>query len=97
MNKIYPCEKCGICCTKLGKLKNTSLHEYYINYNDGNDICKFFDKDLKLCKDYNNRPVFCNGKELYLKYYKDIYSIDEFYAINQEKCKLLQKENNGKK
>lgn len=75
-------------------LKDTPLHEFYIEYNDGNDVCKYFEEERRLCSIYDERPIFCRGKDLYLKYYRSVCSLDEFYAANKEICKRLRRESN---
>ena len=88
----YPCEKCGICCTKIDTLKNTIYHDYYVNLDKGNSTCKFFDTKTKLCTIYQTIPIICNGKLLYKKFFSEKYSIEKFYAMNKKICKRLQQE-----
>ena len=70
------CDKCGICC------KNLKLSDVYINLHNGDGICRYLDLETNLCTIYENRPILCNLRESYNKY---------FYRLNFEVCEKLKR------
>lgn len=58
-------------------------------------VCKFLDKETNMCSIYDNRPIICRVDDFYYQYLPNIMSIGDFYTLNKEYCKLLQK-NKGK-
>lgn len=83
---MFNCDKCGLCCQNLNKSKNAD------NLNDGTGVCVYYDKKSKLCTIYNNRPPQCNVDYMYRKYFFKYMTLDEYYKINYDICKLLKKE-----
>lgn len=80
---MYPCTKCGACCRTLSQIPD--IDKAMLN-NDGS--CKFLINNQ--CSIYQNRPEFCNVQIMYEKYFKDKYSLAEFYKLNIEVCNNLQ-------
>lgn len=81
----FPCDKCGICCTKL---KGNII---YSKLDRGDGVCIHFDKHNRLCSIYNNRPEICNVMLMYEKLFNKIYTIDEFISENKKFCHVWQK------
>jgi len=73
----FPCNKCGICCTKL---KGSII---YSKLDRGDGVCIYFDHKNRICSIYNKRPEICNVLLMYKKYFKNIYTIDEFIIKNK--------------
>ena len=85
---MFKCDKCGICCTKL------NLTELSSELNRGDGVCKYFDKENRICTIYDNRPIICNVDAYYNKYLLDVISLEEYYTLNKNICKKLKKEEN---
>lgn len=79
---MFRCSQCGECCRNLDK------SELYKQLDRGDGICKYLTDNL--CSIYEERPLLCRIEESYYAYFKDIYSLDEYYQINYESCKELQ-------
>ncbi len=82
---MFKCSKCGLCCKKISKLP---MYAELLDAERG--MCKFFDEATNLCTIYDNRPVLCNVDESYRLFFSDKYSLEEYYEINYNACKLLQ-------
>ncbi|MGL6098979.1 MAG: YkgJ family cysteine cluster protein [Fusobacteriaceae bacterium] len=82
---MFFCDKCGICC------KNLQANSIYINLHNGNGVCKYLDLKTNLCKIYEKRPLLCNLKESYEKYFSNVYSEEYFFELNLDACKKLKK------
>ena len=81
---MFPCERCGCCCRKVGELK------FVQNMALSDGTCKYLDKQSNLCKIYDNRPIFCRVDDFYDKFLSQTISRDEFYQKNKVKCRLFQ-------
>lgn len=81
---MFYCDKCGLCCMHI----NESSFDNDMDRGDG--VCRFFDDKTHLCKIYSERPIFCNVDKFYEEYFKDKYSIEEYYSVNYESCKKLK-------
>lgn len=79
---MFKCSGCGECCRNLNK------SQLYEALDRGDGICKYLDGDR--CSIYNNRPLLCRVDESYWVYFKDKYTIEEYYKLNYEVCKRLQ-------
>lgn len=79
---MIKCDKCGKCCRNLDK------SEIYKDLHNGNGICRYL-KD-NLCTIYENRPLLCRVDEGYDKYFKNIYTREEYYKLNEESCLELK-------
>jgi Fe-S-cluster containining protein len=82
-NKIFNCDKCGICCTKL------NLSDIYADLDTGNGVCKYFDVLTKLCSIYENRPDRCNIIVMY-KYFEQSMTFKEYIEMNEQGCQKLK-------
>ena len=81
---MFPCDKCGICCTKLDK------SPIYQNLNRGDGVCLHFDEVTLLCRIYETRPDICNVDLIYDQTFKDRMKRSEFYHLNLIACRTLQ-------
>ena len=84
MEKIFDCDKCGLCCQNIRK----SLLN--VNFDRGDGVCKNFDDKTKLCKIYYERPIFCNVDAYYEKFLKNLMSKEDFHEMNYEMCRRLK-------
>jgi Fe-S-cluster containining protein len=57
------------------------------DFDEGNGVCRYLRDNL--CDIYENRPLICNAEAMYLKYFKDIMSEEEFISANQEACRKI--------
>lgn len=80
----YPCEKCGSCC------KNLSRSSLYKELDHGDGICIYFQQSTNHCTIYEERPILCNIDKMYELFYKNQFSKEEYYEINQSACKILR-------
>lgn len=80
----FICNKCGLCCQSLRS------SELYKDLDDGTGVCRYFDKDTKLCTIYANRPEKCSVEKMY-KYFADTYTYEEYIRLNTECCERLKK------
>ncbi len=79
---------CGKCC------KNLLNNNLYKHLHTGDGICIYFNNEKLLCNIYNERPDICNVDLSYEKYFKSIYTKEEYYELNYEGCRIL---NEGKR
>ena len=59
---------------------------------NGDGVCFHYDKNLKLCTIYENRPLICNVTGGY-QFFKQELSLQEYYDLNHQSCEQLKKEN----
>ena len=64
---------------------------------DGNGVCRYFDKEKYLCTIYDIRPWKCRVDEAYERLYKGILSYDEYITKTKQCCLILQKFQRDKK
>lgn len=83
MTSGFYCDKCGLCCEHLPQI------ELYADLDDGSGMCKFFDKDTRLCTIYEIRPVKCNVERAY-EWFRCTMSYDEYIQKNLEACIRLK-------
>ena len=43
-----------------------------------------------LCSIYEDRPLFCRIDDCYEQFFKEKYTLDEFYKLNYEICNKLK-------
>ena len=86
MISIFKCDLCGLCCRNLNK------NDLYLNLHNGDGVCFYLNIEENLCTIYENRPDLCNIDLSYDKYFKDIYSLDEYYRLNYMSCEKLKAE-----
>lgn len=63
----FPCTKCGLCCLKAkenfdGFVKQGLDFEFEYGFNEDGS-CEQYDKETRLCKVYENRPLICRIEE----------------------------------
>lgn len=81
---MFICDKCGLCCEKVGELS------IYRSLDRGDGICMYFDEKTRLCSIYENRPVLCNIDKAYDEFFYDTMTRDKYYKMNYESCKKLK-------
>jgi Fe-S-cluster containining protein len=79
---MFKCDKCGECC------KNLDKSPVYSELDRGDGTCKYLIDNV--CSIYNTRPLLCRIDDSYRVFFKDIYSIDEYYKLNYEACLKLK-------
>lgn len=79
---MFPCEKCGACCRSL----NTS--PLYADLDRGDGVCRYLQGNL--CSIYEQRPMLCRIDQCYELFYKEQYSLEEYYQLNLDLCHILQ-------
>lgn len=79
---MFQCEKCGACCRNLDK------SSIYAELDLGDGVCKYLNGNL--CSIYSDRPLLCRIDECYDVFFKDRYSLEEYYELNYQICKRLK-------
>lgn len=79
---MFQCEKCGACCRNLDK------SSIYAELDSGGGVCKYLKGNQ--CSIYNDRPLLCRIDECYDVFFKDQYSLEEYYELNYQVCKKLK-------
>lgn len=85
---MFPCQRCGMCC------RNLQLSPLYRALDRGDGTCKYLNGNL--CGRYDDRPLFCRIDDCYTLFFKDVMSIEQYYKLNLEMCKKLQRKENHK-
>lgn len=80
---MFPCSQCGQCCRHL---KGVAL---YADLDRGDGVCRYLKGNL--CSIYKIRPLKCRIDESYELFFKDKMTREEFYELNLEVCRRLQK------
>ena len=78
----FLCDQCGKCCEKV----HTS--EVYRYLADETGKCKYLKNNL--CSIYETRPIICRVDEMYETYYKEVMTLEEYYALNYKACDVLK-------
>lgn len=86
----FKCTSCGACCKMLTK---EFLDEHKMPEHPSGG-CGHLLPD-KTCAIYNTRPEICNVRVMWEKRYSE-FSWDAFKRINEEACKVLEKEMRAK-
>lgn len=81
----FPCTSCGKCC------ENVHLSSLTIHLDQGDGSCRHLDASTKLCTIYDDRPDICRVDLQYRESYQQIYSWNEFVALNLKSCEILLK------
>lgn len=84
---VFPCNQCGWCC------QNLQNSEIYHSLDDGTGVCKFFDKEMKICTIYDHRPQICNINAMYHSSFS-FMRYEEYIELNIKACQTAQKQNN---
>lgn len=83
MSDKFNCSMCGECCRHIENIPDLST------YNRGDGVC--INLESNLCRIYENRPDICNVEKMYDIKYKEYYTREEFYKINENVCKEIKK------
>lgn len=81
---VFECDRCGACCRHLNLFGSA-----YVWLDRGDGVCRNFDLETNLCKIYENRPLICNIKEGYKRFFSSI-SYDQYIAMTLEGCAKLK-------
>lgn len=84
---MFKCNQCGECCRNLDK------SELYNQLDRGDGVCRYLRGNL--CSIYEERPLLCKIDESYNVYFKDTYSLEEYYKLNYEGCKKIRLNKGG--
>ncbi len=80
---MFDCDKCGECCRNLDK------SSIYNSLHNGDSVCKYLKGNL--CNIYENRPLLCRIDECYDKFFKSVYTYEEYIHLNRLWCAELKK------
>ena len=80
---VFPCNQCGLCCKHVHLATETQ----FLDRGDG--TCKHYDETSKLCSIYSERPNICRVDRLYLMRYAQLYTWEEYVALNVQACTVL--------
>lgn len=75
---MFNCDKCGQCCRHL------YLSAMYNDLDRGDGVCRYLVGNL--CSIYDSRPLLCRIDESYEAFFKNEYSIEEYYFLNKQIC-----------
>lgn len=78
---MFHCDMCGECC------RNLKLSDLYADLDRGDGVCKYLNGNL--CSIYDSRPLKCRIDDSYT-FFKGAMSLEEYYQLNYEACKLLK-------
>ncbi|WP_242950628.1 YkgJ family cysteine cluster protein [Clostridium grantii] len=69
----------------------------YRQLDRGDGCCKYINLDTNECSIYSKRPLLCRVDEAYKVIFSTELSLEEYYRLNYEACKLLRNgvESNG--
>lgn len=81
---MFCCDKCGECCRNLDK------SELYADLDRGDGICRYLVGNL--CSIYSTRPLLCRVDESYQLFFKNRYTLEEYYKMNHEACDKIKKQ-----
>lgn len=79
---MFSCDKCGQCC------RNLNMSEQYSDLDRGDGTCRYLVGNI--CSIYEKRPLKCRIDDFYNVYLKEKLSIEEYYKLNYEACKILK-------
>lgn len=77
---MFECDKCGLCCIGLQGHEETK----YMHNGDG--VCIFLDADTKLCRIYENRPIFCRVDDYFEQQMAGEIGREQYYKENYAAC-----------
>jgi uncharacterized protein len=82
MANEFPCNSCGLCCQHISGIKELE------HFDNGQGVCIHLKNHQ--CSIYENRPDVCRVDVMYERYYKQLFSWDDFVKENVNVCKGLQ-------
>lgn len=77
------CDKCGECCRHVDRIPQLAA------FDSGNGICQYLTDNL--CSIYETRPDICRVDTMYEKFFKRMYSREEYDQLNMAACCALKK------
>lgn len=77
----FPCNQCGECCRHIDQIPQLATFDL------GNGICRYLQGNL--CSIYEIRPEICRVDIMYERYFKMLYTREEFYQMNIRGCQKL--------
>ncbi len=83
LSDMFKCDKCGECCRHLDR------SSIYKPLDRGDGICKYLIGNE--CSIYKDRPLICRVDDSYDKFFSEQYSLEEYYRLNKEACKIIKK------
>ena len=84
---MFKCDQCGLCC------RNLKFSPNYADLDRGDGICKYLKGNL--CSIYQNRPLKCRIDDSYHVFFRETMTLEEYYELNYNACKILKNLNNG--
>ena len=78
----FECDQCGECC------RNLHMSDIYADLDSGDGTCKYLNGNL--CSIYENRPLKCRIEDSYHAFFENEMSMEDYYKINYEMCKILK-------
>lgn len=82
---MFSCIRCGACCMNL-----KAFHGVYDDLDDGSGCCIHFEKSMRKCLIYENRPQKCNVLDSYV-FFKDIITLNEYFEMTSAGCCSLRR------
>lgn len=79
----FICDQCGLCC------QNLHLNPEYKDLDDGTGVCRYYNKENRLCEIYEHRPLKCNVESGY-EIFKDTMTYKEYLDKNYAVCRILK-------
>lgn len=79
---MFKCDMCGQCC------RNVDKSSIYTELDRGDGVCKYLNGNI--CSIYDDRPLVCRIDESYWTFFKEDFSLEEYYNLNYEMCKKLK-------
>ena len=83
----FPCTRCGECCRHIDHIPQLA------SFDLGNGVCRYLHGNL--CTIYATRPEICRVDVMYERYFKALYTREEFYQINIQGCQKLKSKHSG--
>ena len=72
----FPCTRCGLCCRNIGEISTLK------SFHSGDGVCMYYRQEVGRTI-YFSRPLICRIDEAYNQIFKDMYSLVEYYEMNQ--------------
>lgn len=79
---MFKCDCCGECCRNLDK------SDLYKGLDRGDGVCLYLENNK--CSIYETRPLLCRIDESYKIFFKNQYSLEEYYHMNYVACKKIK-------
>jgi Fe-S-cluster containining protein len=79
------CVKCGVCCEIAAYENILGLEELIVKMPDGTKKCKYYDRTVHQCANYDNRPAICKNYYVHEKYYSN-NTFSQYMIRNIDGC-----------